>query len=383
MMIGVTSSQDAYAVADCDGPDSVVLEAGALYIGTQNSILAKVDTIPVIPEACEIGVIREDPGDEFSNVVCEDIAIDHSDEISPGVGQLYCIGFGNSLYTIDRTADFELDGTPTAMAGDGEVINADRVGGATNFINIGGVTQTFIDAFEIDLYGKAYIAADGLNAGKFYNLDLTTAVATLRTDFNTLPGVPAGTFASSGDLARDESMAFDMYWTVECDGLSGTLTGMAVAPNFGVDAVCDDADNDVLMRINLGQGPGGAGLQDSITRIDELPEGDVFAIEIIQPSFDLCFLTTLPAPGTGGVLFETDRTGTVTRTSVTITPDLQSFGATGNAVGGMLIMINTMSLAVAAAQTNPAWLLLFAISGAAVVAYQFKGKTKTRKKTNT
>ena len=369
LILGVSSFQEAQAVPDCFGADSGVLEARELYIGTQNARLVKIDTLADPPEACEVGQMREfaDGMPPTGAVVCEDMALNPVDQ------KLYCIAFGNQLHRVDRTADFNLDGT-AAATGEGVVVDTERIG---TFIRIGTSTQSFVNAFEIDLYGTAYIAAREPKSGQFYTLDLTTAVATLRTDFN-LPfvGLDMGTtINSSGDLVRDESTGFDMYWTIKCDGLNGGMND--------VDEACATSTNDILYKINLDQGPKiNPGEQDSLTRIAELPEGQVFAMEMIQPNFDLCFLTT-NSTSTQGVLFETDRNGVVTRTSVAITPDVNSFGAAGNPVGGMLVMINVMSLAVAAAQTNPAWLLLFAISGAAVVAYQFKGKTKTRKNINT
>jgi len=388
-MIIVTSLPDAFAVIDCTSP---TLEPKALYVGNSNSHLVKVDTEPAVPTTCDIGEIREFPGNAATFIPCDDVAIDHSTDPN---GDLYCVGFGNTLYKLDRTANFvdiggigdnvDFPAGTAVAAGTGDIVKATKIG---NFINIGGDTQSFINAFEIDLYGEAYIAAGGNEAGKFYNLDLTTAVATLRSDFNTaaygFAGVPLK-FVSSGDLARDESTSFDIYWTAKCEDLNGNAHTGAVdtldEACLGPDGIPNNGDEevDVLYLIKLGQGPGGAGALDSLTRIDELPKGGVFAMELIQPTFDLCFLTTDPDDDSGD-LFETDRTGLVTRNAVTISPEVNSFGAAGNSVGGIPIMINVSSLAIAAAGIYSPWLLLFAVSGAAVIAYQFTGKSKTRKK---
>ena len=380
-MIGIPSFQNAHAVLDCTDP---VLEPRGLFVGSSDAKLVKVDTIADPPEACTVGEIREDPSDDATFLKCDDVAIDHSDLVSqgggqPALGQLYCIEGGDTLYKIDRCADFLADGTPLAAGTcTGAVVDATLV----DLITLGATTQQFINAFEIDAYGEAYIAGGGLptidNAiGKFYNLDLTTAIATLRSDFNTAAyGLAAETLVSSGDLARDESTGFDIYWTVFCEDASL----MSFTGGVGdLDEPCDDDANNLLFKIQLGQGPGGAGALDGLIRIAELPGGAVFAMEIIQPTFDICFLTT-DFTNSDGDLFETTRDGTVTRDPVAVSPALNSFGATGNNVGGIPIMINVSSLAIAAAGIHSPWILAFAVSGAAVIAYQFTGKTKTRKK---
>ena len=182
---------------------------------------------------------------------------------------------------------------------------------------------------------------------------------------------------SSGDLARDESTGFDIYWTVFCE--DADLMSFTGAMG-DLDEPCADDANNLLFKIELGQGPGGAGALDGLIRIAELPGGSVFAMDIIQPTFDICYLTTDFSGSGDGDLFETNRDGTVTRNPVAISPIVNSFGATGNNVGGIPIMINVSSLAIAAAGIHSPWILVFAVSGAAVIAYQFTGKTKTRKK---
>ncbi len=97
-------------------------------------------------------------------------------------------------------------------------------------------------------------------------------------------------------------------------------------------------------------------------------------MDIAQVSLNLCYVNVQ------GFLFETDRNGNqiggFTDLSL-VDPLLLGFGATGNDIGGMLVMLNTMALLIAAGQTNPMWLILLAISGVAVVSYQFKDKIKS------
>jgi len=100
----------------------------------------------------------------------------------------------------------------------------------------------------------------------------------------------------------------------------------------------------------------------------------------------LCYLTN------NGDIFETDLSGTVltgnfpagsVKTQIFGTgPPLLSIVATGgtaNFVGGSVIIIDKIALVVAGVETNAGWLILFMISAVAVVAYQFTGKTNTKK----
>jgi len=216
------------------------------------------------------------------------------------------------------------------------------------------VPISIANAMEFDHNGNAYIAGLGTDSGKFWNLDVTTAIATLRTDF----GDP---FASSGDLAFDHQTTSDMYWTVICFNLKNT------ADDCGNDAT--DLTRDRLFRINLGS-------PDTLTTLEVLPEGSVFGLEFVNPGGDLCYVTV------NSKLFETDTNGFVTRDSESIEPTVRGFGAAANLIGGTFVMINMISLAVAAAQTNAAWLILLLVSGIGVVAYQFKDKIKSENKKN-
>ena len=354
LIIGFSSFQDAYAVLDCS---SAALEANTLYIGTAGGELFKLNG--VTGENCLIGEIKRDtsgaenpptaPGDQ-PNIVCKDIAIDHP------TGTLYCLDGGFFLRTIGRT----VDGTG--------FIDSDLVGtlvditASENFNNA--------NALEIDSQGRAYLAGAGNQASKFYTLDLTNAEATLRIDFD--PSAD-NIFVSSGDLARDESTTNHMYQTIECLGLIGI-----------VGHECGDSDNDRLYRILLNT-PGCVGpCADTLVPLEELVRGSVFALDIAQPTQNLCYLNV------DGWLFETDRDGNAIGSpknvatgvdfSGTANSLLLGFGASGNNIGGTIIMINTMALLIAAGQSNPTWLILLAISGVAVVAYQFKDKIKSKNK---
>lgn len=381
LIFGVSSFQDAYAVVDCDDP---VLEAMALYAGSEVSTLNKVDASTGPPvQTCLIGEIRVIPGSAGSFITCEDIAIDHSDSVDPApsdpdghafpnVTQLYCISTGNLLHKMDRIANFDGTTGNAVDAGTGDIVDA-SVG--LSLLD-GGAGIPNANALEIDLYGNAYLAA----GGKFYDVNLSTGAVTLRTDFNSYVA-GADPFESSGDLARDENTSFDIYWTVECDGMTGGAEGLdPICPNH--DSVLPGLDlRDRLYRIQLDQGPNlGTDDKDLLIPLAELPTGSVFGFDIIQPNFNICYITTATPEGDNGFLFETDRNGAVTRTLESFAQNLNSFGATGNPVGGTLIMINAMSLAIAAAGINSPWLLVFAVSGAAVIAYQFTGKSKKRKK---
>jgi len=354
LVIGFGSIHDVYAQIDCT---DAVLETNAFYVSSRVGTLHKVDptTMPD-PTSCLVGTITAEPGGSNPGAVvpCEDIAIDHSD-----LGKLYCLGFGTILYRIDRFA-------------------FDAPGGTVRAFEIAPITGSSpvddVNAMEIDTFGKAYVAVGGggLDAGNFYNIDLTTAVLTLRTAFGT-------SFISSGDLARDETTNTDMYWTVLCSGLLLTAD-RCLGPNGtddsqSADMIGDDDENDKLYLIKLGLGAGGLPpTQDSLTPIAELTKGRVFAMDFVQPTLNLCYLNE------DGFVFETDKNGVETKGPVLVVPLVEGFGASGNNVGGAIVMINLMSLALAATQTNAVWLILFAISGVAVIAYQFKGKTKSKNK---
>ena len=333
----VPGFQDVYAVIDCT---DAALETNAFYASSKVGTLHKVDPTAVPPTNCLIGtIVAQDGSSATLDVPCEDIAIDHTDE------KLYCLGFGTILYRLDRVA----------------------VAGTVKAFEIAPITDPTLamppvndlNAFEIDTFGKAYVAVGGteLDAGNFYNLNLVTGVLTLRTAFG-------NAFVSSGDLARDETTNTDMYWTVLCEGLID-----------GPDDCGADDTLDRLYKIVLANPSG----PDTLVTLPlgVLSKGKVFAIDFVQATQNLCYLTE------EGFVFETDRNGVETKAPVLVTPLiplLEGFGGTGNDVGGTIVMINLMSLALAATQTNAAWLILFAISGAAVIAYQFKGNTKSKNK---
>jgi len=362
-MIGASIFQDAYAQIDCN---SAALEANSFYVGDNVGILHKIDITPFTPATCPVGEMRQDPGGDgvFEKlVICQDIGLDPTDTTTPsGQSQLYCLAFGNELHKVDRL--------PTVGVGPGgsDIIKTVEIGMRIEDASDNSAISV-ANALEIDAFGVAYMAAAGNQGGKFYNLDLTTALATLRTDFNLVPGVARGqVYDSSGDLARDEFTTSDMYWTVLCAGL-----------DTGTDDCGADDTLDRLFKITLNGGSGNPGEQDSIAPLAVLPKGSVFGMEIVQaPSsaINLCYITS------NGFLFETDTSGTVTRTALLVEPLVRGFGAAANFVGGTLVMIDMMALALAAAGTNSAWLILFAISGAAVVAYQFKDKIKSKKQKN-
>jgi len=353
LIIGFSSFQDAYAVLDCS---SAALEANTLYIGTAGGELFKLNG--VTGENCLIGEIKRDTSGLEApatapamqpNIICKDIAIDHP------TGTLYCLDGGFFLRTIGRTVD-----------GSG-FIDSDLVGTLVDITASANFNNA--NALEIDSQGRAYLAGAGNQASKFYNLDLTNAEATLRIDFDPSSD---NIFVSSGDLARDEQTPNHLYQTIECLGLVGEADA------------CDDSANDRLYRILLNT-PGCVGpCADTLVPLEELVRGEVFALDIAQPTGNLCYLNV------DGWLFETDTDGNAIGSprnvatgedfSGTANSLLLGFGASGNNIGGTIIMINTMALLIAAGQTNPTWLILLAISGVAVVAYQFKDKIKSKNK---
>jgi len=287
----------------------------------------------------------EAPGDQDS-IPCKDVAIHHP------TGVLYCLANGNTLRTVERLPD-----------GSG-FIDTDFVGLLSDDAGTPGDTSddTFFNdanSLEIDSQGRAYMAGAGNNKNKLFTLDLTTGEARLRVDFG-------ATIIAAGDLARDETSTNHLYMTVLCGPLGPT--GDA----------CSDAANDRLYRILLNT-PGCVGpCADTLVPLEELAKGNVFAMDIAQNTLNLCYVND------NGFFFETDRDGfTVGGIPFDLSiadQFVKGFGATGNNIGGSLIMLNTMALLIAAGQTNAAWLVLLAISGVAVVSYQFKDKIKSKSK---
>jgi len=330
LIVGFSSFQDVDAVVpDCS---TATLAVNTFYVSSKTGFLHKV-VADTAPNTCEIGqIIAQDGANKDAVVTCEDIAIDHTDQ------KLYCSGFGSILYRLDRTA----------VAG---VVKAFEIG----VFKDGGQIRDDLNAFEIDSFGVAYLAGGGPtldpSAGRFYNVDLTTAVLTLRTAFGT-------EFISSGDLARDETTNTDMYWTVRCPGLANTVND------------CGDAAADQLDRLFLIT----LGTPDTLTALAVLELGEIFAMDFVQPSLNLCMINQ------AGMMYETDRNGVKVKEPFAVSPLVEAFGASGNNIGGIIISLNMMSLALAATQTNASWLLLLAISGVAVIAYQFKGNTKSKNK---
>ncbi len=346
LIIGFSSVQDAYAAPNCN---SAILEANTLYISTETGELYKVET--TTGDNCLIGTMLIDPVNNPGGptIKCKDIAIDHSD---PN-GQLYCLAGGFDLHTVDRTANFDVGGNDVGPLL-GVLIDTNFVGPLTDITANPDEGFNNANSLEIDSAGRAYLAGAGNQAGKLYNLDLTSGDATLRVDFG-------ASRVSSGDLARDESTSNHLYITIQCLLLSGP-------------EVCNDITHDRLFRILLNT-PGCPGpCPDTIVALEELNKGNVFAMDIAQPTLNLCYVNI------EGFLFETDRDGNEVK-SMLLAPNLvAAFGASGNNIGGTMLMINTMSLLIAAGQSNPMWLILLTISGVAVVAYQFKDKIKSKNK---
>jgi len=340
LIIGLSSFQDAYAVPNCS---SAGLEANTMYVSTQLSQLYKVDVTN--GDNCLIGVIKTDATQNPGTVLdCKDIAIDHTN------GLLYCLADGFTLRIIDRTANFNAAG---ANVGPGaEFIDSTFVNVLTDITNNQGFNNA--NSLEIDSAGRAYLAGSGGNeVGKFYTLNLITGDATQRVDFGAAR-------ASSGDLARDESTTNHLYITIQCDNLIG--------------AEACDPSKDRLFRILLNT-PGCIGpCPDTIIPLAVLSQGDMFAMDIAQPSLNLCFVSL------SGFLVETDREGVQIKSVLLDGSIIEAFGASANNIGGTMLMINTMSLLIAAGQSNPMWLILLTISGVAVVAYQFKDKIKSKNK---
>ena len=340
---------------------SSTLQNDELYVSAAQGFLFKVKGDD--GHACLVGKIVTSLGVGAAGLTCDDIAIDHTD------GKLYCLGNGNALFEVSRT--------PTATP---EVL-ATPIGPL-----LLGVTQiNTVNALEISSNGVAY-ATSGANdaqlfgtstGGKLFTVDLTSGALTEIADFT-------DKFRSSGDLALNEqAQPRDLFWTVKCripqvpDGMGGTMNPPGFTP---ID--CGSQNNDALFRIDL-EGP-------TLVFVADLGERDIFAMEYIATGSDnLCYLTMQ------GLIFETDLSGTrisgagenfPTGTGTTFVQGtggtVPAFGATANFVGGSLIMIDTIALVVAGIETNAAWLILFMLSAVGVVAYQFTGKTNSKKRKN-
>jgi len=315
---------------------------------------------------CLIGIIKTDATNAAApNVDCKDIAIDHTD------GRLYCLANGVDLRTIDRVALFGVGGGAPLNVLNPLAVNIDSnfVGNLVDITGGGGFNNA--NSLEIDSQGRAYLSGAGNQAGKLYNLNLGPVgggQATLRIDFDPSPGNGVEEYVSSGDLAKDESSGNHLYITLLCENLP--VGEECVGPD-GMAGTADDDVNDSLYRILLNT-PGCVGpCPDTLVPLAELNKGGVFAMDIAQVSLNLCYVNI------EGFLFETDRNGNEIK-SMMLGPNLvAAFGASGNDIGGTLLMINTMALLIAAGQSNPMWLILLAISGVAVVSYQFKDKIKS------
>ena len=368
LIIVPSALQSAYAAfPDCTGAEKSNLANGEIYVSAEDDKLYKVTGNT--GEACLVGTIVDSNG---AGVECDDIALDHS--VDPAV--LYCLGDGDSLWSVSRTPD----ATPEVLAtqiGAGLMV----VGASDPDCMVALCPIDFINAMEISSNGVAYAAATEsvfnaldcadvgddpvCNGGKLFTVDLTNAQLTLIAAFG-------DEFRSAGDLALDESAnPDDMYWTVECKLLTAGAN-----PE---DGTCSSASNDALFRIDL-EGP-------TLVFIKDLATPNIFALEHVDTGDPtLCYLTNQ------GDIFETDTSGTVltgnfpagsVKTQIFGTgPPLLSIVATGstaNFVGGSVIIIDKIALVLVGVETNAVWLILFMISAVGVVAYQFTGKTNNKK----
>ena len=336
---------------------SSTLQNDELYVSAAQGFLFKVKGDD--GHACLVGKIVTSLGVGAAGLTCDDIAIDHTDQ------KLYCLGNGNTLYEVSRT--------PTATP---EVL-ATIIGP----LLLGGTQINTVNALEISAAGVAYAtsgAPDGVvfgtsTGGKLFTVDLTNGALTELADYT-------DKFRSSGDLALNEQVSpKDLFWTVKCR--VPLLADGSVPPGF-VPIPCSSENNDALFRIDL-EGP-------TLVFVADLGERDIFAMEYIATGGDnLCYLTMQ------GLIFETDLSGTRIQGAGENYPSgsgttfvqgtgahVAAFGATANFVGGSLIMIDTIALVVAGIETNAIWLILFMLSAVGVVAYQFTGKTNSKKRKN-
>jgi len=231
---------------------------------------------------------------------------------------------------------------------------------------------------EISSTGVAYVASGAPQSedfgtstgGKLFNVDLTNGVLTQLADYT-------DKFRSAGDLALNE-ITNDLFWTVKCAIPDN-------APGNFVKIDCSSVFDDALFRIDIENLPAA----NSLVFVNDLLERDIFAMEYIAVGDDkLCYLTM------GGFIFETDLSGTRVFDNYPFATDngrgttfvfgsggtVPAFGATANFVGGSLIIIDNIALVVAGMETNAAWLILFMISAVGVIAYQFTGKTNSKKR---
>jgi len=343
LVIGISNIEDADAhPLICS---TGVLLGSEIYVVDQNGFLHIVEQTDA--HSCVVGKMVTVTGVGASPVVFQDVAIDHSSAALPKT--LFGTLSGTSLATISRI--------PVGCAFDGDIATCEVLVSGITAMTIGppapagtfvGSPVSFVNALEIDGAGIAY-AAD--IAGRVWNVNLVTAVLTVRTDY----GV---TFISSGDLVHDGSNPTDLYWTVQrCP---------TTAPEN-----CASALNDGLYKITLtGAGP------DPIVFVADLQSVNVFAADLTT-SGNLCFINN------AGFLFE------FTRAGVKIGPTLGTddinfagiqrvlaFGGTSNLIGGVLLLIDHSALLLAGMEANSVWLILFMASGVAVVAYQFRSKNK-------
>ncbi len=365
-VLGISNIDDADAAHATINCLTGVLLPSEIYVVDQSGFLHKIEQSD--GHSCVVGKMVTSlsapagPG-IGSTVICQDIAIDHSSAASPQT--MYCLDSGTALRTIARI--------PSNCAFNGDIATCEVLAGPATPLTIGAPAATspactspgfaltggepvfckvgegvsFMNAMEND--GTLTYVADFF--GRFWNLNLSTGVLTIRTDYGVL-------FPSSGDLVHDGLSPSLIYWSVQrCP---------TTAPEN-----CADVNNDALYTITLvGAGP------DPIAFFTDLGEPEVFAADLVPTTNNICVVSH------AGNLQEFDRTTGSKIGATKVTQDIitgakvLAFGGVANLVGGFLLFIDNSSLLLAGMATNSVWLILFMVSGVAVIAYQFKSKTK-------
>jgi len=326
LLLVIINSQDAEAAhMICDNTmDGRDLPADAMYIGDQNGFLFKLDAAG----ADKGHQCKFDPAMKSGGMVlkCEDIALDQT------TGKLFCV-FGSQLYEIDR-------GQPHLSPA------------AIGTLKHAGLTISSINALEFDHAGGMYAARAsgptcGVNSGTFYDVDKTTAALTFRGN---LGG------RSSGDLIYDhigDGTNAQMFWTSSC------------CPTTAPESCT--AGNDGLYKIDLTVFPNVG------TFVTDTGHTDVFAGDMLQTG-NLCFVTN------GGMLYETDLTGTQMGSDIDV--GIKAFGGTANQilVGGVKIIIETTSLLLSGIEAISVWITSALFTGVGIAAFMFINNNLDKRK---
>jgi len=325
ILLVLLNAQDAYAVPTCDASAAgAALPADQMYVGDEDGFLFKIDVVaPDKGDKCKFAIEMKSSG---TILKCFDIALDPTD------GKLYCV-FGTQLYEIDRA-------TPHLSPA------------AIGTLKDSGLTISLINALEFDHAGGMYAARAsgptcGVNSGTFYDVDKTTAALTFRGN---LGG------RSSGDLIYDhigDGTNAQMFWTSSC------------CPTTAPESCT--AGNDGLYKIDLTVFPNVG------TFVTDTGHTDVFAGDMLQTG-NLCFVTN------GGMLYETDLTGTQMGSDIDV--GIKAFGGTANQilVGGVKIIIETTSLLLSGIEAISVWITSALFTGVGIAAFMFINNNLDKRK---